>query len=421
MWLLVGLLGPGSLLQQLVNPDAYTLVLLGGKLGPLIHDGQYWRLVTAMFLHAGILHLAVNMWALLQLGMFCELLYGRARFLILYVCSGVLGNVASYMVTPTLGVGASGALFGLFGVALVFSIKYRRELPRGMGDRMLRSLMPVLLLNLAITFTLSFIDKYAHLGGLISGAILAIFTESRTASAERRERESLPVPLALLTALGLLAYGAWGFATAVPLTVNYRAAAAKRTAASDAATRSLLVALSHSSLSHEGVFTLGELLAQGLAERRRGSEAEALYRRLLELRPNDPEVLNGLAYLYADVLDTHLDEAERMARKALQADPNDEGILDTLAWVYFKQGDLKEAYSAQQQVIKLLGDPADSLFGNPAVLYYHMGAIDEARDDLTAAQKEYETALRLNPSQAEAGRALAKLSRRPPLPALPSR
>jgi membrane associated rhomboid family serine protease/Flp pilus assembly protein TadD len=448
IWLLVGLLGSGSLLLQLANPDANTLVLLGGKFGPLIHAGQYWRLVTAMFLHAGILHLAVNMWALLQLGMFCELLYGRARFLILYVCTGVIGNIASYLMAPTLGVGASGALFGLFGVALVFSIKYRRELPRGMGDRMLRSLVPVLLLNLAITFTLPFIDKYAHLAGLISGAILAVFTESRTASPERRARESLPVPLALLTALGLLAYGAWGLATAVPLAVKYHTAAvAKRPADADAAIRALqqaaarhpndiglqlellslleqrqrwpeatqaFLALSPSRLSPEELYTEGFPLAITLDQLRRGSEAEAVYRRLLERDPDNPALLNGLAYLYADVLDTHLNEAEQMARKALEADSHNGGIMDTLAWIYFKEGDLNGAYTTQQQALRLPGEQAE-------ILHFHMGAIDEARGDLTAAQKEYETALRLDPSQAEARRALEKLRRRPPGPALPPR
>src|SRR5438128_5405715 len=168
MWLVTALVGPGDWLHQLVSPDMSTLMLLGAKVGPAIRGGEYWRLVTATFLHYGIIHLAVNMWALLQLGTVCEVLYGRARFLILYVCSGVMGTFASYKLSEVLGVGASGAIFGLFGVAVVYSIKYRRELPRGMGDRMLRSLMPALLLNLVITITIPLIDKFAHLGGLIT-------------------------------------------------------------------------------------------------------------------------------------------------------------------------------------------------------------------------------------------------------------
>lgn len=363
MWLIVGLLGQGQWLYQLWDPDVSTLVLLGGKVGPLIQGGQYWRLVTAMFLHAGIIHLAVNMWALWQLGMFCELLYGRARFLILYVCSGLIGNVASFLASQTLGVGASGALFGLFGVALVFSIKYRRELPRGMGDRMLRSLIPVLLVNLFITLGLPFIDKFAHLGGLLGGAFLALFTESRAASAARRERELLPVPLALVTSLGLLAYGAWGVAGALPLALKYHATA------------------------------------------RQPAQRAAVYRDLLAQDPEDPALMNQLAYFEADVLDAHLDEAERLARKAVQAMPNDGEIVDTLAWVYFKEGKLPDAEMTQKRAVRLDGNQAD--------LRYHLGAIEAARGELAAARQEFETALRLDPKQADARRALAALPRRP--------
>jgi membrane associated rhomboid family serine protease len=447
MWLLVGLLGPGSYLQQLWSPDSSALLLLGGKFGPAIHAGQYWRLVTATFLHAGVIHLAVNMWALLQLGMLCELLYGRARFLILYVCSGVMGSFASYKLSPNLGVGASGAIFGLFGVALVFSIKYRRELPQGMGDRMLRSLMPSLLLNLIITFGIPIIDKYAHLGGLITGALLATLTESRTASEERREQEVLPVPLALLTVLALLVYGAWGLTTAVPRARPlYAATIATRRGDVNGAIRVLqqaaarhpsdlalglelytlllqqqrwpeatqeFLSLSRSPLPPEEILARGALLAQTLQQLHQGQEAEAVYRRLLEMDPDEPQLLNGLAYLYADVLGTHLEEAERMARKALEAVPNNGEIMDTLAWIYFKEGDLKDAYATQQQAVRLDRKQAD--------LRYHMGAIDEARGDLAAARTEYETALRLDPRQVEARRALEALRRRPAVPALPSR
>src|SRR5207302_2744468 len=130
----------------------------------------------------------------LQLGPLCEILYVRAGFLVLYVCSGVMGSFASYELSPEFGVGASGAIFGLLGVALVYSIKYRDELPRGMGDQMRQRLVPVLLLNLAVTLTIPVIDKWAHLGGLITGILLASLTESTTASAERRHQESLPLP-----------------------------------------------------------------------------------------------------------------------------------------------------------------------------------------------------------------------------------
>src|SRR5690242_3751005 len=83
MWVVTTALAPRSWLYPADEAGGVALVLLGGKLGPAIQTGEWWRLVTAMFLHAGLVHLTVNMWALLQLGTLCEILYGRARFLIL--------------------------------------------------------------------------------------------------------------------------------------------------------------------------------------------------------------------------------------------------------------------------------------------------------------------------------------------------
>ena len=192
------------------------------------------------------------------------------------------------------------------------------------------------------------------------------------------------------------------------------------------ATREFL-AFSRTSAPPGEIVQVGLGLAQELANARQGNEAEAVYRRLLELDPDDSWLLNGLAYLYADVLETHLDQAEQMARKALEEPPASRGILyrfewnlahgaivDTLAWVYFKEGKLKAAYATQRQAIRLAGNRAD--------VRCHMGAIDEARGDLAAARQEYERALRLDPRQAAARRALEKLRRGPPaLPPAPPR
>jgi membrane associated rhomboid family serine protease/Flp pilus assembly protein TadD len=407
MWVVTTALAPRSWLYPADEAGGVALVLLGGKLGPAIQTGEWWRLVTAMFLHAGLVHLTVNMWALLQLGTLCEILYGRARFLILYVCAGVLGNVASYEASPGLGVGASGAIFGLFGVAIVFGLKYRRELPGQMGDRLLRSLVPVLLINLALTFSFSMIDKFAHLGGLVAGALLAALTESRTASAARHAREWLPVPAALASVVGLLLYGVWGLAsvytTSVPLVLASLAAQRNET-------RKAIRLLEPLVRRNPGNVDADELLAELLIKSGQGVRAEAVYRRALSRNPNDPRLLNGLAYLYADHLGTHLDEAERLAQRAVAVQPKEGMFVDTLAWVYYKEGKLEEAYATQQQAVQLSANQAD--------LRYHMGAIEEAMGHIPAAREEYEMALRLNPKLPEAQQALARLKSRAPPPAL---
>jgi rhomboid protease GluP len=153
-----------------------ALIAFGAKVKPLIDEGQYWRFVTPAFIHIGVMHLGVNMYSLYAIGPQVERLYGTARFLILYLVAGTAGVVGSYLLSSGAGVsaGASGALFGLLGVLLVFGIRYRSELP-GMFRQAFnpRGLMPVLLLNLFITFAFPIIDKWAHLGGLIAGAALA--------------------------------------------------------------------------------------------------------------------------------------------------------------------------------------------------------------------------------------------------------
>ncbi len=131
-----------------------------------VADGQYYRLLTAAFLHAGVFHILMNMFALAQLGPVLESALGRVRFLALYLLSALGGSVLSYLLSPqlTLGVGASGAIFGLFGAYYV--------VVRRLGGET-RSIVTLLVINLVITFSVPIIDWRAHLGGLVTGAAVA--------------------------------------------------------------------------------------------------------------------------------------------------------------------------------------------------------------------------------------------------------
>jgi hypothetical protein len=137
-------------------------------------------------------HLLVNMYGLWMIGPYVERLYGSAKFVTLWVGTGIMGVVASYYsVQPEWAVGpigrflfrtmdgpsagASGALFGLIGVLFVFGIKFRRELPEGFKRAFGTGLLPVILINLLIGYVgRGFIDNAAHLGGLVSGALFAL-------------------------------------------------------------------------------------------------------------------------------------------------------------------------------------------------------------------------------------------------------
>jgi membrane associated rhomboid family serine protease len=176
-----------------------VLIVYGAKLNSLINgpNHQWWRFVTPMFIHVNLLHLLVNMYSLWIIGPYVEKLYGSAKFVVFWVLTGVAGVIASYLtVRPNLATGglsrflfkamdepsagASGALFGLVGVLFVFGIKFRKELPEGFKRAFGTGMLPVILINLFIGYLgRGFIDNAAHLGGLLSGAALALIVQYR--------------------------------------------------------------------------------------------------------------------------------------------------------------------------------------------------------------------------------------------------
>jgi rhomboid protease GluP len=151
-----------------------TLMAFGVKSNAEIAQGQWWRFVTPIFIHIGLLHLFFNSYALWIVGPQVEKLYGGARFVILYVLTGVAGVYGSYAYHPnTISAGASGAIFGLFGVLLVFGIRYRSAIPPFFKRAVGTGVLPVIVLNLIIGFTIPAIDNSAHIAGLLAGAALA--------------------------------------------------------------------------------------------------------------------------------------------------------------------------------------------------------------------------------------------------------
>ena len=171
-----------------VNADHRVLEGFGAQVNYLIiHERQYWRLITCIFLHIGLLHLVFNNYALWIVGQEIERIYGSARFFLLYLMSGIGGSLASLFYQPdadpdALSAGASGSIFGLVGVLVTFAFRYRKEIPDLIRRDILRSAVPSILINLVITFTLPFIDKAAHIGGLASGMLLALIVPFKKTS-----------------------------------------------------------------------------------------------------------------------------------------------------------------------------------------------------------------------------------------------
>ncbi len=147
------------------STNTATLIKYGAKFNPLILEGQWWRFFTPILLHIGFLHLLMNTLALYYLGPTIERIFGRMRFLLIYLFAGFSGSVASFLFTTNLSAGASGAIFGCFGALLYFGLNYRSLFLRTMGFNVL----VVIAINLSLGFTIPGIDNAGHLGGLVGG------------------------------------------------------------------------------------------------------------------------------------------------------------------------------------------------------------------------------------------------------------
>ena len=175
--------GAGSLFG---GPDILELVRLGASVGIArmpsgevvgIATGQEWRMLTAVFLHGGILHLLMNAYALWIFGPVVERELGRGRFLFIFLTTGLFASAASYAFAEQpiqVGVGASGAIFGVVGAFVAYNYRHREM---ALAAARLRGIMPFLILNLILSFSFPLIDWKAHLGGFLAGLAAGVVAE----------------------------------------------------------------------------------------------------------------------------------------------------------------------------------------------------------------------------------------------------
>ena len=164
-----------------VNVIIYVIPILFGQYndlinnysvwGPAIREGQYYRLLTGIFLHGGILHLLFNCYALYVIGSQVENFLGRIKFAIIYLVAGISGALFSVIFGGNFAsIGASGAIFGLMGALVYFGYHYRVYL----GTVIKSQIIPLIVLNLLLGFCMPGIDNFAHIGGLIGGTLMSI-------------------------------------------------------------------------------------------------------------------------------------------------------------------------------------------------------------------------------------------------------
>ena len=180
------------------------------------HLVQWWRFVTPIFLHGGLVHICVNSFSLYIIGKQLEPFYGSRRYFLIFMIAGIAGVLASYRFSHNPSLGASGALFGLVGAGIVFPLRFRHLVAPSQGKRIVIQLTKVAVLNLAIGFSLSqYVDNSAHVGGLLGGGFAALFLlpDALDARTNRRVSDSAVwltcAAVALLTVFSAASQARW--------------------------------------------------------------------------------------------------------------------------------------------------------------------------------------------------------------------
>lgn len=307
------------------NPE--VLLQFGAKESFLISQGEYWRLISPIFLHIGFLHFALNNVALYYLGQLTEKIYGSYRFLIIYLFAGIIGNISSFLFVPSgLGAGASGSIFGLFGALLYFGYVYPDLFFRTMG----KDILTIIGVNLVFGFLMPNVDNYAHLGGLLGG-----FLFSSVLHLPRQKNKKWLVTLAsLLLIVIITAAGIWGI-TGREVKGNQAIIFKGEEALEEGNIGKAYQIFAHlvqyypdNSYNH---FYYGETLYQ-LGDH---EQAKAHYKRTLELEPRFPQAYYKLALI--SIFEKKEQDAYIYLNKALELDPDYVKARNLLNELFSKQ------------------------------------------------------------------------------------
>ena len=198
------------------SQDPIVLDRFGALYGPLVAEGQYWRLFTAVFVHIGFVHIAFNSLGLFVFGTAFERACGPLRMVAVYIGAGLAGSSLSYLASPAVrSAGASGAIFGVLGAFAVYLVVNRQEFGK-MGQREITTILFLAAINLLNGLTTPGVDNWAHVGGLIGGAALglaimprhaiaqSVAAQSWAASLLSRRRVMIPAALGAIAIAGIL-------------------------------------------------------------------------------------------------------------------------------------------------------------------------------------------------------------------------
>jgi membrane associated rhomboid family serine protease/Flp pilus assembly protein TadD len=357
------------------SPD--LLLRWGANSGALTSGGQWWRLLSSIFVHGGPVHIALNMWCLFNLGWLAELLFGRWRFTLLYLLCGIGGSLASICWRGNgLSVGASGAIFGIAGALIPAMMLHSNPQARTALKKQLSSISVFVVYNLAFGAAVPGIDNAAHVGGLLTGFVLG--AAYPTGSDRRRGRGQTGSP----------ASRRWlaGAETGSPGSRRWLAGGEARALAGTLAVLIALAGAARFARAHNRGYFEGE---QAAGAYQRGDMAAAMMhaQRAAALKPNDAhtQFLLGALYLeqkrYGDAL------APLAATARLQ--PNFAPAYVNLCIAQLAIEQSQAALANCERGAKLAPNDADS--------WFNLGRARYAVHDLSGARNALAQSVAINP------------------------
>ena len=365
---------------MLSDPPGQALVHWGANFGPLTVGGQWWRLLTCLFVHAGLLHIGFNMWCLWDLGRLAESVYGKWTFAVVYLLCGLSASIGSLIWNPlVLSVGASGAIFGIAGALISSFYLGEFSLPRAAVSGMLRSVVAFVGYNLVFGAMIAHVDNAAHVGGLVMGLILGALIA-----------KIAPAHDAILQRIGVLVFGAALVAGGGLYLARSRAAylvhgangvASLRKGDLDKGIQELQMAAKKQP-SFAGTH---EVLANAYLAKQDFDNAAAELKRVIELDHSNEDAYYRLGLVY--LTQKQPVEAQEVFNQLLKINPSSANGHAGLASAYSDEHRYEEALAEYKRVAGIDSTYRD-VYYNIGVVEAHLNQADEA---VAALLKQRET------------------------------
>lgn len=331
----------------LLQPTSQQLLPWGANYGPLTLDHQWWRLLTAAFVHIGVVHLVLNMFCLFNLGGLAEHLYGWRTFVALYLLAGIAASIASVAGNPlVVSAGASGAIFGVAGALIATLYLGKLPVPRSTLQISLVSLIVFAAYTVTYGFVKGGIDNRAHLGGLFSGLLLGAVLSRDFRSATPHASRLRPY---LFAAFALVLAASMAVVRRVhrPVVWLEKAEQQLNKGQTDAAVGTLKGVLS----ARPDFAPAWYLLGTAYLRTHQDPQAEAALARAAQLKPSDPAARAQLGVLY--LRSRRYELARATFEKAVEINPSDADALVNLGLALNQLGRSEEAAGRLRKAVTL--------------------------------------------------------------------